>query len=73
MPEQKSWVDVFPGLEGFYWADDGEEIKMVYAEMQGGQWVAWSPFNDENRPVTYYSKWTRSPVQPPQPDDTTEL
>ncbi|HSG63289.1 MAG TPA: hypothetical protein VLA24_17830 [Pseudomonadales bacterium] len=69
MPEHKTWTTIFPGLEGYYWADDGREITLVYAEIQGGQWVAWNPRERKNQPVTYYDFWTPYPLRPPEPDD----
>ena len=69
MAEQSIWSNNFPGDPGYYWADDGRSITMVFAEFNSGNWLVWDPQDGTgNIPVHHYVKWS-GPLMAPLPDD----
>ena len=69
MPQYSEWMKA-PMGEGYYWADDGRAITLVYVEEQGGQWIVWDPLDStENRPVHYYVQWSHPLVAPLSDDE----
>ena len=65
-----SYVKTFPEVEGYYWADNGVEVRMVYAEKPGERWLIWDPLEgaDDSMAVKDFVQWAGR-LRPPELDD----
>lgn len=69
MPVFNPYVSRFPGEVGWYWADDGIEISLVWASVVVDEWVVWDPLQNHSHRPQHYIRWSMAPLMAPMPND----